>query len=182
MTCEALLPEPNDAVVASGDLRKQLALLHGDAWGWAVSCCRGDRQAAHDVLHDAYLRILDGGATFSGYSSFKTWVFGVVRVTAMATRRRRLLLDMFFEPMGPRAQNVAAERVSSTGSGRLTKAIADLPRRQREVVSLVFAHDLTVEEAAAVMNVSVGSARQHHARAKNKLRAVLLVNAEPDHG
>jgi RNA polymerase sigma-70 factor (ECF subfamily) len=182
MTCEASLLEPNDAVTAAGDVRRQLALLHGDAWRWAVSCCRGDRQAAHDVLHDAYLRILDGEPTFSGHSSFKTWVFGVVRVTAMATRRRRLLLDILFEPLGPRARNVAADGVSPAGSPRLSKAIASLPKRQREVVSLVFAHDLTLEEAAAVMNLSVGSARQHHARAKTKLRAVLLANSEQAHG
>ena len=164
------------------DVRQQLALLHRDAWGWAVSCCRGDRQAAHDVLHDAYVRILDHKLTFSGRSSFKTWVFGVVRVTAMAARRRRLVLDIIFEPLGPQAQSVVAEGANSAGSRGLAKAIGDLPRRQREVMSLVLAHDLTIEEAANVMNVSVGSARQHHARAKEKLRAALLTTSEQAHG
>lgn len=180
MSESVALPQLQDAP-AAGVTREALAHLHGDSWAWAVSCCRGDRQSAHDVLHDAYVRILAGKATFAGRSSLKTWLFGVIRITAMATRRRRLLLDIMFEPIGRAAESAPAPETSTGGSRQLNAAVEALPARQREIVALVFAHDLTIEEAAAVMNVSIGAARQHHARAKAKLRMFLTAKSGPVH-
>jgi RNA polymerase sigma-70 factor (ECF subfamily) len=173
MSCEATLVQPAEGGSVH-DVRRDLALLHAEAWSWAVLCCRGDRQGAHDVLHDAYVQILSGRATFKRRSSFKTWVFGVIRVVAMATRRRRLLRDFLFEPIGPVAESIAAPEVAPRAPPRLLAAMRALPRRQNEIVTLVFAHDLTLEEAASVMSISIGAARQHHARAKQKLRAALI--------
>ena len=59
----------------------------------------------------------------------------------------------------------------------LEAALSQLPARQAEVMHLVFQHDLSLSEAAVVMRVSVGSARQHYERAKKRLRTLLSDDA-----
>ena len=49
-------------------------------------------------------------------------------------------------------------------------AIGNLSARQRQIVHLVFYERMTIAEAADVLKISVGSARKHYERAKQRLR------------
>ena len=65
------------------------------------------------------------------------------------------------------AADVVAEQLEA--SEALIRGLESLSRRQREVLQLVFYHDMTIEEAAHVMKVSLGSARTHYERGKKSL-------------
>ena len=162
------------------DLRRQLADLHPECWGWALACCRGNIRTAEEVLHMSYQKVLDGRARFAGRSTFKTWLFGVIRFTALDERRRSLRHWLRFLPLPndgdalPAAENTAASASPFAEKHHaLRAALAALPARQAEALRLVFYHELTLDEAARVMSVSPGTARTHYERGKAALRARL---------
>ena len=160
------------------ELRRQLERAHADCFGWAMACCGRDPDDAEEVLQTVYLAVLDGRARYDARSSFRTWLFGVIRCTAASERRKtwlhRLLLKREGGGLKPEAvapPDAVIERDSRRNS--LHHALARLAARQREVLQLVFYHDLTVDEAAVVMGVTVGSARTHYARGKARLATLL---------
>ena len=159
-------------------LADQLEALHPDAFGWALHCCAGIQAQAEDVLQNAYLKLVQERASHDGRSSFKTWWFGVIRFTAHEEFRRQRyreslvgkLLAIFVEEHHP-APSRQVEK--DERHAELRRCLAQLPTRQTEVLHLVFYQDLTIQEAAQVMGVGIGSARQHYERGKARLRSLL---------
>ncbi len=156
-------------------LEASLHALHEASFGWARSCCDGDPDDAADVLQSAYVKVLSGDARFGGRSTFKTWLFGVIRLTALEARRRGardFSLAARHEPAtDPRPPDASLLEEEERRS--LRRALALLPQRQQEVLQLVFYHELSIAEAAQVMEVSVGSARTHYERGKKRMRQLL---------
>jgi len=160
-------------------LEAELAELHPKSFGWALGCCNGNRGEAEEVMQAAYLKVLDGSARFDGGSAFKTWLFAVIRKTAADRRRRGWLRALALERWlgghagqepGPDPERLAR---ASESAQRLHLSLRTLPARQRELLHLVFYQDLSIEQAAHVVGISVGSARTHYHRGKARLRALM---------
>jgi len=160
------------------ELTGQLERLHRDSWGWALACCGRDRELASDVLQRVYVKVLSGKARYTGKAAFRTWLFGVIRFTALdALREQRrdirridpVALETVVDPSAGVLELVERDERNA----RLLTALQKLSKRQREVVQLVFYHDMTIEDAAGIMGVSIGSARTHYDRAKKALARIL---------
>ena len=161
--------------MASVELERQIAALHPASFAWALACTRWNAAEAEEVLQSAYLSILEGRARFDGRSAFRTWLFAVVRNVAAGARRRRWLESrapwrLLFPGSAP---DPVEPLLSEERGARVRRALGTLPARQREVLDLVFFHEMTVEEAAEVMGVSTGTARTHYHRGKLRLLPLL---------
>jgi RNA polymerase sigma-70 factor (ECF subfamily) len=154
-----------------GEIEAELEAHHRAGFAWSLACCGRDREEAEDVLQASYLKILDGRAEFAGRSSFKTFLFGVIRKTASEARRRRIVRD-WFGAHSLRTPPTVTENASEDRLALLA-ALVKLPRRQREVLDLVFYVGLTVEEAAQTLGVSPGTARVHYDRGKRRMASLL---------
>lgn len=160
---------------------------HGENFGWALACCARHRDSAEDVLQEAYLRVLDGRAEYAGRSSHKTWFFAVIKRVAVEVqrthkRRYKLNLHMAASDQALTAEHEAglsnpqAESMTRDQSvQQLQEALMQLSVRQREVLHLVFYAELTLEDAAEILHISVGSVRTHYHRGKERLADLLQV-------
>ena len=157
------------------EVKEELERLHTASFGWALSCCRQNRGDAEEVLQTVYLKILQGKAVYRGESKLQTWLFAVIRKTAISERRKQLLRSLT-AVVGQNLKvnhEVESEFEQSELQRRFRQALAQLPQRQRETLHLVFYQDLSLSEAAEVMNISIGSVRRHYERGKKRLRESL---------
>jgi RNA polymerase sigma factor (sigma-70 family) len=60
----------------------------------------------------------------------------------------------------------------------LRVALTQLSKRQQEVLHLVFYQELTIQDAADVLAMPVGTARTHYERGKARLRKLLPAQEE----
>ena len=164
--------------IARANVEAELERYHTDCFAWAMACCGRDRSEAEDVLQTSYLKVLDGRAVFASRSSFKTWLFGVIRRTAAEHRRWRALRRFRPAALAERADpspDPATAVGHSESAARLIGALRMLTARQRQLLHLVFYQDLTIGEAATVLGISIGTARTHYERGKARLRELLTL-------
>lgn len=172
----------DENVVPVPALLQVLREQHTRSFGWALACCSWRREQAEDVLQEAYLRVLDGRARFGGQSAPGTWFFSVIkRVAAESVRRQRrrdLLKLQVLHGAAPDAGEPARvedemQLEQAESAAALRVALLQLPQRQREVLHLVFYSELTLEQTALVLQISVGSVRTHYHRGKTALAQLL---------
>lgn len=159
-----------------------LERLHEQSFGWALTCCGWDHHIAEDVLQTTYVKVLSGAAKYRGKASFRTWLFSVIRRTALEHARRARsraegLRRWDREVSRPAVAEPDDRVVRDELTARLRAALSELPGRQREALHLVFYQGLTIAEASTVMGVSLGTARTHYERGKRGLRSLLREEA-----
>jgi RNA polymerase sigma-70 factor, ECF subfamily len=135
-----------------------------------------DRQLAEEVLQDVMLAAWRNAPNFRGESSVRTWLLVIARNRAMNTHRKRKLplvtLDDAFGVFGGDTDPLEKiERKAAQSAVR--EALEHLPTQQREVLVLVFYHQLSGPEVADVLGINVGTVKSRLHRAKETLRRVL---------
>ena len=152
---------------------RELEQLHVQCFSWALTCTRGQRSEAEDVMQMTYLAIIEGRARFDGASSLKTWMFAVIRNQARSRSRQVRYVLQSLGRIAAFAADEQASIESDAEAQHVVAALHALPNRQREVLDLVFYRGLAIAEAATVLGIGLGTARIHYERGKAALRRLL---------
>lgn len=171
--------------MTSQELKVKLEALHTLSFAWALRCCGEQTADAQDVLQNTYVKILAGKAQFKQQASFKTWLFSVIKYTAIdhykAQERNRIVsLDNRDMPIKESFTLSPQEEGGMDDQQRrlFLKGLQQLSKQQQQVLHLVFYQTCTIEEAASIMNIQLGTARTHYERGKKQLKKWLIKTGE----
>ena len=141
---------------------------------------------AQDVAQDAILKAFTHLNQFRGESRFSTWLIQIT-VNEARMRRRKQHAELF-EPIAELQDEEGAytprdfadwREIPSEALERseiralLAKALASLAQKYREVFVLRDVEQISIEETAAVLNISIASVKTRLLRARLMLRDIL---------
>ncbi|MGA0572722.1 RNA polymerase sigma factor [Variovorax sp. VNK109] len=140
----------------------------------------GDRGEAEDVAQEAFVRIWQHAAKWeAGQARFDTWL-------------HRVALNLCYDRLRGRREHPSDELPETEdpaplpdgrlearqAKARMDAALAALPSRQREALVLQYYQDLSNNDTAALMGISVEALESLLVRARRNLRAQLQPGAQ----
>ncbi|AKG44056.1 RNA polymerase sigma factor SigM [Streptomyces xiamenensis] len=158
------------------DAFTELVRRHRDRL-WAVAIrTLGDREEAADAVQDALVSAYRAAHTFRGQSAVTTWLHRITvnacldRLRKAKTRRATPVpepqrLETLLEPH----ESAAAPAERQDLRRQLRTALEVLPPEQRAALVLVDMQGYPVAEAAAILNIPVGTIKSRCARARARL-------------
>ena len=144
---------------------------------WHVRRFVNNHEDADDLVQEIFLKIWTALPSFRGEAQYFTWIWRIatnetlnwlrrekvraaLRFTSIDTEmERRIDSDPFFD-------GDAADRA-------LSKAVARLPEKQRQVFILRYYDEMPYEEMSAFLDTSVGALKASYHIAQEKIRASL---------
>ncbi|MFO8126517.1 RNA polymerase sigma factor [Yoonia sp.] len=132
----------------------------------------GNRTEAEDIAQDAMIRLWKIAPDWrQGEAQVGTWLYRVVAnlcTDRLRKRRGGVSLDQMADPPDG-APSVAAQMQTQARMTALSDALAQLPARQAQAVSLRHLEGLANPEIAQIMDISVRSVESLTARGKRAL-------------
>ncbi|GAB4508941.1 MAG: sigma-70 family RNA polymerase sigma factor [Anaerolineae bacterium] len=129
----------------------------------------GEQAAAEEVLQDVMLAAWQSAPNFRGDSKVRTWLLAIARRKVINVWRKRKVTQV---PLQEELLGAGEPMLNDRDAVR--EALRELSEDQREVLELIFYHELSGVEAAEVMGVSVGTVKSRLHRAKARMRGLLL--------
>jgi RNA polymerase sigma-70 factor (ECF subfamily) len=155
----------------------------------------GDPSEAEDLAQEAFLRVYRSRKEYHPQAKFATWLFTIANNLVLNSLRRKrrkpsVQLDVHESgPLGARPEESLVYDRAPAPEQRLDhlelsavvqKALAQLNERQRFAVVLNKFEDMSYQEIAAVMQISVKAVKSLLSRARSQLRELLREYVAPE--
>ena len=144
---------------------------HFDRTVVSLTIITGDRDRATDATQEAFIKAY---ANWSRVRSYDIPIAWVRRIAINASRdsfraeRRRTKREQAHASLDPSQAPSDLE-----GLDIALQLLAELPRRQREVATLFYVEDCSVQEIATVLRLNQGTVKSHLSDARDRMRSLI---------
>ncbi|MCX7604161.1 MAG: sigma-70 family RNA polymerase sigma factor [Bryobacteraceae bacterium] len=154
-----------------------------------------DPNEAGDVVQDVFLKVFRGVGSFRGQSSLKTWIY---RIAVNEAHNRRRWFSRHRKPEvvlgGEEEGSDRLDRLSDRGRtpydwtlnnemrSAIEEALEGINPVFRSAVVLRDLEELSYEEIADILDVSIGTVKSRILRGREALRRALVEKLEPARG
>ena len=135
-----------------------------------------DATTAEDLVSQVFLDVWKSAAQFEGRAQVSTWLLSIARFKALTALRQRRYEDIDQDDVmaiadGHESAEATLDR-ASTGA-ILRECIARLSSAHREIVDLVYFHEMSVEEAGRVIGIPQATVKTRMFYARKALGGML---------
>ncbi len=132
----------------------------------------GNSGAAEEVTQDIFLKLWQALPAYDGRASPSTWLYTIARNTCLTalrsqSYRKTAPLDELNEPIGRDIRPVSLE---------MEQWLERLPEDQREVITLFYWQEKSVEDVSHMLDLPQGTVKSHLHRARRTLGQLIKEN------
>ncbi|MBB4197832.1 RNA polymerase sigma-70 factor (ECF subfamily) [Rhodoblastus sphagnicola] len=134
-----------------------------------------DEARAEDALSETFVDVWRQAGAFEGRSSVSTWILSIARFKALSiarTRREAALDEDYAAGLVDEADDPEMEMAKSDKAAVLRACLQKLSPEHREIVDLVYYHEQSVEEAAAIIGIPPATVKTRLFYARQKLSEI----------
>jgi RNA polymerase sigma factor (sigma-70 family) len=146
-----------------------IARWAGSVAGYARRVCEDD-DAAAELTQDIWLRALRGIDRLHDPRRFRAWLFGIAHRAFVDVLRHRYRA---FSPLDENFDQMADDLDDRGDLERMERGLARLPPVEREILTLFYLQELTIEETAGALAIPAGTVKSRLHRARRLLRREL---------
>ena len=137
-----------------------------------------DATAAEDLVSQVFLDVWRTAGQFQGRSQVSTWLLSIARFKALTAMRQRRFEDIDQEDVRQIPDNADTPETSldrSDTSAILRACVAKLSPAHREIITLVYYHEKSVEEVGQIIGIPQSTVKTRMFYARKQLAGLLKV-------
>ena len=131
---------------------------------------------AEDLISEVFLDIWRQAGKFEGRAAVSTWMLSIARFKALSTLRKRPEEELNAETaerIEDHADDPETTLAKKDKGAALRQCLSALSAEHREIIDLVYYHEKSVEEAAAIVGIPEATVKTRMFYARKKLSELL---------